>query len=84
MGIYKIKRDSKRNVARYKVELVANGFNQWPCLDFYDTFSIVIKMTTIRLVLSLALHFNWRIQQLDVKSVFLHGLIVEDIFMTQP
>lgn len=41
-------------------------------------------MTTIRLTLSLSLHFGWVIQQLDVKNAFLHGLLSKTIFMTQP
>jgi len=41
-------------------------------------------MTTFHLVLSIALHFNWPIHQLDVKNAFLHGFIVENIYMVQP
>lgn len=63
---------------------MAKGFNQRLDLDFHDTFSPVTKMTTIRLVLSLALHFSWKIQQLDVKNAFPHGFIAEDIYMEQP
>lgn len=62
---------------------MAKGFNQQPGLDFYDTFSLVIKITTIRLVLSLVLHFNWKIEQLDAKNAFLHGFLEEHIFMQQ-
>lgn len=57
--VYKIKRDSTGKISRYKARLVAEGFNQQSGLDFVDTFSPVIKMTTIRLILSLALHFKW-------------------------
>ena len=64
--------------------MVAQGFTQQPGLDFFDTFSPVIKMTTIRLILIISLHFKWDIQQLDVKNAFLHGLIDENIFMQQP
>lgn len=45
----------------------------------------MIKMTIVRLVLSLALHFSWQIHQLlDVKNAFLHDLITENIHMMQP
>lgn len=44
---------------------------QQPKIDFTETFSLVIKMATVHLVLSLALHFSWNIHQLDVKNAFL-------------
>lgn len=60
--VFKIKIDSKGNIAHYKAILVAKRFNQQLGLDFSETFTLVIKMTIIQLVLSLALHFNWCIQ----------------------
>lgn len=62
-------------MVRHKARLVANGYHQKLGLDFEDTFSPVIKMTTVRLVISLALHFTWPVHQLDVKNAFLHRLI---------
>lgn len=41
-------------------------------------------MTTIRLIISISLHFQWKIQQLDVKNTFLHGTITENIYIVQP
>jgi len=43
-----------------------------------------VKAATIRLVLSLAVSNNWSLRQLDVKNVFLHGLLEEEVFMRQP
>lgn len=60
------------------------GFNQIPGLNFNDMFSPVVKMPTVRLMLCLALHFNWEVQQLDVKNAFLHSFVTEQIFMAQP
>lgn len=53
-------------------------------LDCDDTFSPVVKPTTIRIVLSLAVSRNWPVKQLDVKNAFLHGDLNETVFMHQP
>lgn len=70
-------------MVHHKAHLVAKGFNQIPRLYFNDTFSLVVKMSTVRLILFLALHFKWPVQQLDVKNAFLHGFVFEQIFVTQ-
>ena len=53
-------------------------------MDFHDTFSLVVKPTTIRLVLTIALSHSWPLSQPDVNNVFLHGTFSEDVFMQQP
>lgn len=60
--IYKIKRNSDGSVARYKARLVANGNQQTAGIDFKKTFSPVIKQPIVRIVLSLAAHYDWSIQ----------------------
>ena len=71
--VFKIKEKSNRTVERFKAHLVAQGFKQQARLDYDKAFSLVVKPTTIRIVLSIAICSGWAIRQLDVKNVFLHG-----------
>lgn len=82
--VFRIKCNPDGTIARYKACLVVKGFHQRPGLNFQETFSTVIKSTTIFLILSLALSYWWRIRQLDVQNAFLYGTLGEEVFMQQP
>ncbi|KAJ0946635.1 putative RNA-directed DNA polymerase [Helianthus annuus] len=82
--VYKIKRDQTGTITRYKARLVAKGFNQQHGVDYHETFSPVVKSTTIRTVLSLAVTQQWTLRQLDVQNAFLHGELAETVYLRQP
>ena len=82
--VFKNKFKKNGTLDRHKARLVAQGYTQIPGLDFGETFSPVIKHTTIRVILSLAVTKKWVMRQLDVKNAFLHGFLKEIIYMEQP
>ncbi|GKA15706.1 ribonuclease H-like domain-containing protein [Tanacetum coccineum] len=82
--IYKIKYKSSGDIDRYKARLVVKGFNQKEGIDFDETFSLVVKMSTVRCVVALSVTNNWPLFQLDVNNAFLYGDLDEDIYMIIP
>lgn len=75
MWLFSHKFNADGTLRRYKSRLVANGKSQQVGVDCEETFSPVIKPTTIRTVLHLAVSRNWPLHQLDVKNAFLHGTL---------
>ncbi|PKU72844.1 Retrovirus-related Pol polyprotein from transposon TNT 1-94 [Dendrobium catenatum] len=83
--IYKIKEGNTKNEPnRYKARLVARGYTQKEGIDYSEIFSPVVKHTSIRILMGLVAFFDWELEQLDVKTAFLHGELDENIMMAQP
>uniref|UniRef100_A0A2N9IA64 Reverse transcriptase Ty1/copia-type domain-containing protein n=1 Tax=Fagus sylvatica TaxID=28930 RepID=A0A2N9IA64_FAGSY len=64
--------------------LVAKGFHQQSGVDYDETYNPVIKPTTVRTVLSIAISSGWSLRQIDIQNAFLHGTLSEEVFMSQP
>ncbi|GJY86024.1 retrovirus-related pol polyprotein from transposon TNT 1-94 [Tanacetum coccineum] len=82
--VYRIKYNANRYVDKYKVGLVAKGFNQNKGIDYTKTFAPVGKMVTVRIVLSISSINNWFVHQLDIKNAFLYGDLNEEVYMAVP
>ena len=72
------------SLERYKARLVAKEYTQTYGVDYQETFAPIAKMNTVRILLSLAINFDSELQQYDVKNVFLHGELEEEIYMSIP
>ena len=69
---------------KYKVHLVAKGYSQVEGVDFGEIFSPFAKLISIRFLLVIPSAFDLEVEQMDVKIVFLHGDLKEEIYVKQP
>jgi hypothetical protein len=81
--VFKKKLRSDGTIKKYKAMLVAKGYNQKEGEDFFDTYSPIARLTTIRVLLSLATSYGLLVHQMDVKTAFLNGELEEEIYMDQ-
>jgi hypothetical protein len=80
--VFKKKLRSDGTIDKYKARLVAKGYTQKEVKYFFDTYSPVARLTTIRVLLSLAASHGMLVHQMDVKTAFLNGELEEEIYMT--
>uniref|UniRef100_A0A803QCM5 Reverse transcriptase Ty1/copia-type domain-containing protein n=1 Tax=Cannabis sativa TaxID=3483 RepID=A0A803QCM5_CANSA len=79
--VYKVKRNAAGTHQRYKACLVSKGFSQRPGIEFGETYSLVVKASTARIILSIAVAKSWEIRQLDINNAFLNGQLQETVYM---
>ena len=82
--VYKRKREIDGKVETFKARLVAKGYTQKEGIDWEETFLLVAMLKSMRILLSIATHYDYEIWQMDVKTAFLNGNLEEEIYMMQP
>ncbi|XP_031280369.1 endoglucanase 15-like [Pistacia vera] len=82
--VFRTNYNADASLQKYKARLIAKRFQQTPGLDYFKTFSPVIKPSIIRIILTLAVTNGWDIQQVDVNNAFLNGTLNEKVYMSQP
>jgi hypothetical protein len=82
--VYTVEQATKGENEKYKARLVARGYSQTYGIDYDETLAPVAKRSTIRAIVSCAANFGWPLHQLDVKNVFLHGDLQEEIYIEIP
>jgi hypothetical protein len=78
------KQDEHGVMTRNKARLVAKGYSQVEGLDFNGTFALIARLESIHILLVYATHYDFKLYQMDVKSVFLNGPIKEEVYVEQP
>src|SRR2546430_8511817 len=71
--VYTVKQTPEGKVDRYKARLVAKGYSQTYGIDYDETFALVAKMSTVRMLVSCAANIDWPLHQLDIKNAFHTG-----------
>nr|GEW85619.1 retrotransposon protein, putative, Ty1-copia subclass [Tanacetum cinerariifolium] len=82
--LFKKKTDMDGNIHTYKARLVAKGFTQTYEVDYEEMFSLVAEIRAIRILIVIAVFYDYEIWQMDVKTAFLNSYLDEDIYMVQP
>lgn len=82
--IYKIKYKATWEIERFKVRLVAKSYSEKEGIDYQETFSLVVKMVTVRTVLTISAYRKRNVHQIDVYNAFLQGDLYDEIYMDLP
>ena len=73
--VFKLKKSVDGKIERYKVQLLAKGYSQMEGIGYHEIFSTVVKLVSICIVLALVAVLDLELEQLDVKTTFLHGYL---------
>jgi hypothetical protein len=78
-----VKRNEAGEVIWHMAHLVVKGYIQHTCTDFDEVFTPVVRLESVRMMVALAAHHRWPIHHMDVKSAFLNGSLVEEVYVKQ-
>jgi len=82
--VLKYKRSSEGKIIKRKARLVARGYAQVYGVDYINTFSPTLKQDTLRIIVAIAVHYNFSIHQMDIKAAYLNAELDVDIYMKLP
>jgi hypothetical protein len=82
--VFKVKRDEKVSVVKHKARLVVKGYSQQQGVDYEEVFAPVARLEAVRLLLALVANQGWEVHHMDVKSAFLNGNLMEEVYVSQP
>lgn len=81
--VYKLKENSDGSIARYKARWVAQKYRQIEDRDFDETYVLVVRSDTSRILLFIASSLNWNIRQFDIKMAFLYDNMDRMLYIVQ-
>jgi hypothetical protein len=82
--VFKVKRNDKNEIIRWKARLVIQGFRQKEGIDYNETFSPTVHIKSIKLMLAIAAEMDYEIKQIDFDTAFLNATLDEEIYMKRP
>jgi hypothetical protein len=82
--LYKMKHTTNGNVEKFKARFVAHGFSQKEEIDYDEILAPVARYTSVRIIISLATVFGWKLHQMDVNTAFLNSEVEQEVYIEQP
>lgn len=83
MGIQDKKKHMDGSICRWKARIMDKGFHQYATIDYFETFSPIVKPITIGVLLTLAISNVWDLRHIDINNVFFCGVLNENVLMEQ-
>lgn len=82
--VYKVKRAPDNSEVKLKSRLVARGFSQEYGVNYFDTYAPVVKNSSVRLLMAVAVQNNWRVEQIDIRNAYVNSAIDAEVYVEQP